>query len=276
MEQPVVIPVGTDSLVADIHLGGPEAVLILPGWGGTRYGPQRILLRTAAALAERGFTTLRLDYRGRGDSTGETTAATLDAMIEDTVAAARWLDAAHQITHLHLVGLCSGGNVALGATPLLSQTDRIVCWSLLPFMEHKAAATRQGTPRGMLIRQLLRKALRPETWRKLWRGEANVRGAVNVLAKDKEGDTEERRRKTSQRDILGELRGFTGRLHLLYGSRDPEAEGSRTFFTRWCQQHRIPVETHVIEGAPHNFYTMQWTEAVITQTVDWLTRARDT
>jgi len=268
MEQPVMIPHGSEQLIADFHAGGKTAVLLLPGWGGTRYGPQRILWQAAQALAARGFSTLRLDFRGRGDSTGDPV-TTLDGMIADAVTAANWLRA-REITRIHLVGLCSGGNVALGAAAQCRLTGDVVCWSLLPFMEHKEQATRQGTPRGALLRQFWRKLWRAETWRKLLRGEANVRGAVQTLAKDKEGDAEERRRKTSHRDILADLAHFRGRFHLIYGSADPEAAGSRAFFEDWRDRHHLAGNTHVIPGAPHNFYTAQWTGEVIEQTVAWL------
>jgi len=269
IETPVVIPHDGEFLVADVCAGGPEGVLLLPGWGGTRYGPQRILCQAAAALAARGLTTLRLDFRGRGDSTGDE-AATLDGMVADAAAAAHWLVARHGVTRVHLVGLCSGGNVALGAAGLLPVVGHLVCWSLLPLMEHKAQAARQGTPRGRLLLQYLRKALRPETWRKLLRGEANVTGAMKTLAKDKEGDDAEKRRKTSARDILADLASFRGALHLLYGSADPEAAGSQAFFEAWRRQRGLAGETRVIPGAPHNFYTAHWTDAVIAQTADWL------
>jgi len=266
-ETPLFLPSG---LAADLHGGGTTAVLFLPGWSGTRYGPQRILLDAARACAARGATTLRLDFRGRGDSPGDPLATTLDEMIADAAEAVAWLRAEQGIGRVHLVGLCSGGNVALGAASLLRDVGHVVCWSLLPFMEHKARAAKQGTPRRALLRQYAAKLLRPETWRRLLRGEANVKGAMQTLAKDKEGDDAERGRKTSARDILRDLQGFSGRLHLLYGGRDPESAGSRAFFEAWCRRQRIAVDVRVIDGAPHNFYTAAWTEAVAAQTADWL------
>jgi pimeloyl-ACP methyl ester carboxylesterase len=268
-ETPVLIPVGENVLVGDLAPGGAEAVLLLPGWGGTRYGPQRILLQAAATLVTAGFTTLRIDFRGRGDSPGEPD-ATLDGMIEDACAAVAWLRAEHRVGRVHLVGLCSGGNVALGAASVLDDIGHVICWSLLPFMEHKTQAQQQGTPRGALLRGLLRKVFSPEAWRKLLRGEANVKGAVKAVVKDKEGDDAERTRKTSRRDILADLRGFTGRVHLLYGTADPEAAGSRAFFTAWCTRARIAADVETIDGAPHNFYTATWTRQVIACTVQWL------
>jgi len=270
-EQPVTIPQGNDMLFADVHVDGREAVVFLPGWSGTRYGPQRILWQAAEELAARGFTTARLDFRGRGDATGNAATVTLDNMIEDVIGLVMWLRLQHRVGTVHLVGLCSGGNVALGAASLLHDVGHVVCWSLLPFMEHKTQATHQGTPRGAMLAQLIQKALRPETWRKLLRGEANVRGAVKMVVKDKEGDDEEKRRKTSRRDILTDLtRQFRGRLHLLYGSRDPEAAGSQAFFTEWCRRQTIAVDTRVITGAPHNFYTVRWTREVVVQTAAWV------
>lgn len=269
-ETPHVIPMGDDRLVADLHKGGPVGVILLAGWGGTRYGPQRILWQAAAALAEQGFTTLRFDFRGRGDSTGDATALSLDGMIADTVTAATWLHDEHSVEKVHLVGLCSGGNVALGAASQIPWIGDLVCWSLLPLMEHKAQAARQGTPRVQLLKGYLRKALRPETWLKLLRGEANVKGAMKTLAKDKEGDEDEKRRKTSARDILADLAGFQGNFHLIFGSADPEAAGSQAFFEAWRKKQGIPGHTRIISGAPHNYYTAHWTAEVIGQTVEWL------
>jgi pimeloyl-ACP methyl ester carboxylesterase len=228
------------------------------------------LFSAAQALATQGHTTLRMDFRGRGDSSGSPKNVSLDGMIEDVVTAVSWLRAEHQVEHVNLVGLCSGGNVALGAASVLTMVDHVVCWSLLPFMEHKAQAAKQGTHRGQLLRQMLRKALQPENWQKLLRGEANVRGAAQAIAKDKEGDDVERQRKTSARDILRDLESFDGHLHLLYGSRDPESSGSQGFFENWCHSQHIPVDVSIIPGAPHNFYTAHWTRQVIEQTVSWL------
>jgi len=269
-ETPVSISSGGEQLIADVHVGGAEGVLLLPGWGGTRYGPQRILWQAAAALAAAGFTTLRVDFRGRGDSTGDPAAVTLDDMIADAVAAGHYLQTQQGVTRLHLVGLCSGGNVALGAAAQLPCAGHLVCWSLLPFMEHKATAAKQGTPRAALLTHYLRKALQWESWVKLVRGEANVQGAVKTLARDKEGDAAEKRRKTSARDILADLADFRGSLHLLFGSADPEAAGSQAFFEGWRRQQGMAGHTRIIANAPHNYYTAQWTAEVIAQTVAWL------
>lgn len=268
-EQAVNIPHGDGWLAADLNVNGDHAVIFLPGWSGTRYGPQRILLQAAEACAKHSFTTLRLDYGGRGDSS-EVNEVTLDGMISNAMAAITWLREKYQVQQISLVGLCSGGNVALGVASLDENINNVICWSLLPFMEDKGKATRQGTPRKAMVAQYLRKIFTLQTWRKLFHGELNVKGAQDSLVKDKEGDQEEQQHKTSKRVIMSALAGYRGKVFLIYGSRDPEATGARSFYTTWFKQHEVEVAAHTVENAPHNFYTAEWTAEVITQTVNWL------
>ncbi|MEI7831614.1 MAG: alpha/beta hydrolase [bacterium] len=268
-EMAVMIPHNDGWLAADLNLGNDHAVIFLPGWSGTRYGPQRILLQAARNAATSGFTTLRLDYHGRGDSS-DITEVTLDGMITDAITAITWLRTEHNIAKISLVGLCSGGNVALGVASLDKSVSKVVCWSLLPFMEDKKQIAKQGTPRKAMLVQYLRKIFRLQTWQKLFHGELNMKGAQESLVKDKEGDADEKTRKTSKRTIMRELIGFAGSVYLLYGSRDPESAGSRTFFTSWFHQHNINNVERTIEGAPHNFYTALWTAEVAAQTARWL------
>lgn len=271
-ERPVAFASDGETLIGTLH--APEAagdpVVLLGGWGGTRYGPQRILVACARALSAAGHPCLRFDYRGRGDSTGDPCETRLDDMIADALAAVRHLDSAIGQRSLGLVGICSGANVAIGAASLMPERVRgIVCWSLLTFMEHKAVA-KAGGKRASLMKQLARRALSPATWLRVLRGEANVRGAARALAGDPEGDAEERAHKTSARDILADFRRYQGRCDLIFGDRDPESPGSRAFFEDWLRRHDIASRVEVIAGAPHNFYTAEWTERVVARTVEWL------
>lgn len=263
-----------ENLAATVHLveGSAQGVVLLPGWAGTRYGPQRILVQAARALAASGRTSIRIDFRGRGDSTGDPAQVTLDGMVEDTVAAAAWLKAVHGVDRLTFLGLCAGANVAIGAASLLQNSaDAVIAWSVLPFMEHKALAHgKQDKAKARLWKHYLRKVIDPQAWKKLVRGEANVRGALDTLQKDKEGDEEEKKRKTSRRDILEDFGRFRGRCLLVFGSQDPESKDSCAFFHEWLDRRTIPHTVEWIPGAPHNFYTAEWTERVIRLTVDWL------
>lgn len=271
-ERPVTFPSDGETLIGTLH--APEAagdvVVLVGGWGGTRYGPQRILVAAARSLSAAGHPCLRFDYRGRGDSTGDPAATTLDDMIADALAGVRHLDSLLGERPVRLVGICSGANVAIGAASLMPErVVAIICWSLLLFMEHKAP-TRSGARQASLVRHLARRALSPAAWLRLLRGEANVGGAARAVAADPEGGPEERRRKTSARDILSDFARYRGRCDLIFGERDPESGASRAFFKDWLARHGIPTRIKVIPGAPHNFYAADWTDQVVALTVDWL------
>jgi len=278
VSKPQVLPVSFTSqgetLIGTVHVaeGSDRGVILLGGWGGARYGPQRILFEASQALAAGGLTCLRFDFRGRGDSQGDPTAASLDGMIEDTLAAVLWLKEHHGIRRLTFLGLCSGANVSIGAASLMpDETEALIAWSLLPFMEHKAAAHgKKDRGKAALRRQYLKKAFSADAWKKLLSGRANVSGAVQTLTKDKEGGDGEKERKTSRRDILKDFQRFRGRCLTIYGTQDPEAADSCAFFGKWLDDHDVRHDAHWIKGAPHNFYTAEWTKQVIGISVEWL------
>ena len=138
-------------------------------------------------------------------------------------------------------------------------------------MEHKAiahgSARRLGRGR---IRDILRKAMDAERWKKLLRGEASISNSLRSIRRNKEGDEAERQRKMAARDILGDLETYPGRVLMIYGTKDPEAEGSAAFFSRWMFLHGKEHETSWIEGANHNFYTDAHTREAIRISVAWL------
>ncbi len=269
-ETPVLILNNGKTLAADVNIFGENAVILISGWAGTRYGPQRILWRTARELADAGFSTLQLDFQGRGDSPGNPDDTTLDSMIDDVLTAISWIQEEKGIKNISLVGICSGANVAMGVASLNKTVTNIVCWSILPFMEDKTKAAKQGTPRKQILMNYFKKIIRIETWKKILKGEANVGGAMKNLTKDKEGDDSEKDRKRSRRIITKELSGYLGNILFVYGENDPEAAGSGAFFTDWAKKNKIAHQLIKINGAPHNFYTAAWTADVVNKTVTWL------
>ena len=67
------------------------------------------------------------------------------------------------------VGTSNGGNVSLGALTLLAGVQAAVCWSTYPFQSQRRR--RQDVKRtGHFLGGYLKKALRPQTWKKLLRG----------------------------------------------------------------------------------------------------------
>ena len=116
MEKPVTFE--SDVLlrgVLNVPDGAAAAVVFAHGWSGYRCGPHRMFVNAARRFAEEGIASLRFDFRGRGDSDGDAAATDLDAMIADLLAAAQFVRAEAGIERVFPLGLCSGGNVVLGA-----------------------------------------------------------------------------------------------------------------------------------------------------------------
>jgi alpha-beta hydrolase superfamily lysophospholipase len=246
-------------------------IVLVHGWGGCRVGPHRMLVEMARELAAQGFVALRFDLTGRGESAGDPLASDLDAMIDDACAA---LDVLRSRlapgTPLGLLGMCSGGNVALGAAALRDDVRAVVAWSTYPFQEQRSAA--QDVKRtGHMAGSYLRKALRPETWRKLLAGRVNWGRVGRALAGHyRSGDGSERDLQRSRRDILAGLARYRGHVLFLYGSADPEAADAEQVFRAFCEEHGIPAEFAFVEGANHNFYSLEWKRQAIRRTAGWV------
>ncbi len=241
--------------------GGAAAVLTLHGWGGTRTGPHRLFVTLGRELAAAGRTTLRFDHAGRGASDGDAATACLDGMIADAIAAVDLLVAECGAPRVDLVGLCSGGNVALGAaTRLGDRVGRVVCVSTLPFAPQPAARGRRKALG--YLKQYARKALSPRTWRRLLAGEVNVGGVGKVLGDSLREDAGDRSRKDSRRDIMAELRSLRAPVTFLYGGGDPEAPPAREHYEAFCRTHGLDATFDQIPDANHNFYAQPWANAL--------------
>jgi dienelactone hydrolase len=260
-------------------LGMPEdtaraGVVIIHGWSGCRMGPHRILVEAGRHLNERGLATLRFDLRGRGESHGDPFGTDLDGMFEDASAALEELGRRLPPgAPLALLGMCSGGNVALGTLTMRPEVRATVCWSTYPFQSQRKAG--QDVKRtGHFLKEYARKAFRRETWSKLFRGRVNFRLIFRTLFghfRKTEGE-EERNPQESVRDaeIVEELGRYQGDLCFLFGGNDPEAADARTIFEEFFIERGVGAVFEEIEGANHNFYSLRWKRQAITRTGEWL------
>jgi len=274
LETPVVFQSGT-RLVGILHAPEGEAkgagVVFLHGWTGYRVGPHRIFVEAARRLAAAGYHALTFDFRGRGDSDGDHEATNLDQMIEDARAARRLLLEQPGLTRTYWCGLCSGGNVALGAASLDKEVDGLLLWStplFAPFKTRKQEVKR----RGIFLADYARKLFRRETYAKLFRGRIRFGIITRILFGRRAAPQGTRNPKDSLRDIMTELRGYKGRALFIYGSRDDEAVGAPEFYEGFCRGQGIPAAFHTIEGANHSFYSVAWQNEVLGLSLDWLDR----
>jgi len=252
-------------------LGG---VAIVHGWSGCRIGPHRILVEAARDLARRGIAALRFDLSGRGESEGDPLATDLDMMIADASAA---LDALRERlgreAPLGLLGMCSGGNVALASAAIRGDVRAVATWSTYPFQEQQVAS-QEVRRTGHFLKVYLLKALKPRTWLRLLRGRVDLRRVRRVLlGRHAAEERDEMERQRSRHDVLGALAGYRGWLLFVYGGRDPEAPAAERVFRAFCDEHGLRAEFHTVEGSNHNFYSLEWKRETLELTGQWLARA---
>jgi len=247
-------------------------VVIVHGWGGCRVGPHRILVETGRELVRRGFAVLRFDLGGRGESEGEPTEADLDAMIADVRAVVGALrERLGEDAPIALLGMCSGGNVALAAAALEGEVAGVAAWSTYPFQEQEAVG-QDARRTGHFLKVYLGKALRPATWRKLLRGGVNFAGVRAALfGHYRKGEGTARDLQRSRQDVLGALAAYGGRTLFVYGGKDPQAGAAEKAFQAFCSEHGIPAQFHTVAGANHNFYSLAWKREAIEVSGAWLT-----
>jgi len=237
-----------------------------------------MFVNAARRFAEAGIASLRFDFRGRGDSAGESAATDLDGMIADLLAAAKFVRSETGIERIYPLGLCSGGNVVLGAASRGANAERaervpgtnfagLVLWSTPLFAPQKPKGDR-ARRRAFFIADYAKKLFRREAWAKLFRGKIDFRGVARTI-KGRE-KSEGRNPKDSRRDIMAELAGCLGPALFIYGSRDDEAIGAPETYAAFCKKHDIPATFHTVDGANHSYYSVAWESEVIETTLAWL------
>jgi uncharacterized protein len=91
------------------------AVLLCHGFGGNKSGKFRLYVRLAQRLAEHGIASLRIDFRGSGDSEGEFQETTIQSLFQDANSALTWLKSHPAIDErrIGIAGRSLGGMVSI-------------------------------------------------------------------------------------------------------------------------------------------------------------------
>lgn len=208
----------------------------------------------------------------RGDSDGALMENGLDEMISATKAAATgalWANGANA-ADVHVIGICSGGNVALGVAPLLSANSKVVAISTFPFQRSRSKEMDKRR-RWKNLKNYAAKAFSPSTWARLLRGEINVdRVKKNLNASDAKV-AGARNLKDSARDIEAELSKWKGKALFVWGGGDEEAPPSRTHFEKLhADGMGERCEFVTVPGANHNFYGQAWREELFARVLAFL------
>lgn len=285
-EVPLFFPAGADTLFGVLTMSpsdGDLGAIILGGGStpSTTIGRNRIFVTMARHVASLGFRTLRFDYHGVGDSTGESTIR-LDRPFVDDLAAAVQVLSDQGVKRCMLIGSCFGARTALAGGGRVAGIGGAVL--LAPPLRDFALSERKTE--GWALRDYLRALVHPQgligggrdlTLRRYLRF---VRSGFQV------GIRRLRRRISPKREAYrwispDFLNGLSTLVELglpilfVYGTEDES-------YPDWQDALRGPlggileragaVEISIISGQVHGF-TQTETQSVVIHTVGaWLTR----
>ena len=122
---------GRDGALMGMYHGvdghAPLGVLLCPPLGQTLVRTHRIYRQLAGALAARGICALRFDYRGTGDSAGDSLALDWQHCLEDIRSAAAELRVRSGCATVAGFGARLGASLALAAAPTVG-FSRLILW----------------------------------------------------------------------------------------------------------------------------------------------------
>jgi alpha/beta superfamily hydrolase len=271
-EFPVWIPAGGERLCGVVCAPAGEVadlgVVLFTGGNYTRAHRNRMWVRAARELAEHGIASLRFDYHGVGDSTGEV-AIELEVPLEaDAAGATDLLRSAAGVSRLAFVATCFGGRTAMAVA---AQREDVVSVTAFPLPILIPAEAPTKAPVRRRVRQWIKKS---EIGAKLLRSPSVKRARTNVA----------QRREGSALVVSPRFRRDTGLtakhadVRFVMGETTKELPEARRLLEE-LERHLSPdelsrVQIEVVPGTDiHRFQTFADQDVVISRTVEAGVRA---
>ena len=230
---------------------GPcPAVLVCHGFTGTKVEPHRIFVKTSRELEAAGVASLRVDFRGSGESDGDFEDMTCLSEVSDARAALTYLAGRDEVdaARIGILGLSMGGFVAAS---LLEGDDRpaaCALWSAVcdfPSLIMKMATEGAGAPL-------------PDG-RIDFGGDLVGPGFVPALG--------------ALHPLEG-VRGFGGPILIVHGDADEAVPVEHAYQYREAAESR-DAETafHIVAGGDHTYNSHAHEREVLGRTVEFLAGA---
>lgn len=252
METPVTFQVHGTQVVGILHTpesakGKTPAVLFLHGFTATKCESHRLFVKTARGLAKAGVTSLRFDFRGWGDSGGESEESSISTMVEDARFATNFLLAQPGVDtgRLGYIGMSTGGAAAALAAGHDPRVKSLALWN----------AVADGG-------QVVKNMVTPQRVQSLAStGRADYNG--NMIGQ----------RFVQEFTVMQPATALAKRpipTLLVQAGKDMSVHPSQVeIYERALQSKAVRVEKLLLAGADHILSSIAWEKDVIERSVKW-------
>jgi len=260
-----------------------RGVVIVVGGPQYRVGSHRQFTLLARELAAHGVPVMRFDYRGMGDSEGDTrNFEDIDADL--CCAIDQFFKEVESLKEVIIWGLCDAASAAL----FYAYKDQRVTGLLLlnPWVR-----TDEGIAKAHLRHYYVDRFLSPELWKKIWHGHFNFTKAVQsfsgivraALAEKKETTTalkgkdsnDSRHIDSLPERMLEGLKRFEGKVLFITSGNDLTAQEFTDLVKssfKWQKLLQSGNVSHLdIVEADHTFSRDKWRDQVASRTIEWVT-----
>lgn len=235
--------------------GGAPApvVVLLHGFTGSKHETRRLFVQAARRLAGEGIASIRFDFRGCGDSSGEFHEMTITRMLEDVANVRAWIATRGDLdsTRTGLLGMSLGGLVAALAAAQMPRPAGVLLWSPVT------------NPRRLIAQRTT-----PDSERQIGQGGvADLAGWAVGRAFVQE---------MLHADPVGALCGTGLPVRILHGDADQTVpfEDSVAAVAA-LESAGCDIHLHRIAGAGHGFESLPWIAELLDRTVAWGRAALD-
>lgn len=277
LENPITFDCLGHTLLGILHSGSPNAetgVVIVVGGGQYRVGAHRQFLLLARTLADAKYPVLRFDYRGMGDSVGETRSY---LEIEDDIQAAVdvLFEKVKSLKRVVLWGLCDGASAAVAYAGTDKRVNAVVM--LNPWIVESEQSLQIA-----LLRYYWWRLKTPVFWKNLFSGRVRF---SNILGKDNKkleqasdhasgANKVERSADTAAVRVLDDMAKFRGPILTILSGGDRTAVEFESVLNRSRRGKKLKKKpSFVLKKLPEADHTLsreQWQTQMEQITLDWL------
>lgn len=243
---------GVMHLPYNMSAGKPvPAVVYCHGFTGNKIEAHRLFVTMARQLERHRIASLRFDFRGCGDSSGEFAHTTVKGEIRDAINAIDYICAHHGIDkkRIGLLGLSLGGAVAAYAAGKDSRVKALALWApAADLQEEKDQIETEEEIKH--IRKL--KAVD-------YYGTLIGKAFIEEIPKIKP---------------LNAIKKYNGSTIILHGTHDDSVPLSHSLkYYNVLKKKGLKVERHLINESDHVFNSYAWEKEVIDRTTNFFTKS---